>query len=330
MARTVADSRGSSSVRPSLKTLTMALSLSTLAGVGSMSAGSALAEPLPPVVPMSECGGSTELPPPPSGFNAAIASTSALQAAGLPAPPLGGVNSPSVVAYDRALAHAQNYTESTPTCVDATNANYSGNYSGHIVNDGLDYTYASTTWKQPSIPSSGDGNTEAYWAGVGVTSILQAGTDAYAENPAVYRFFTEDFPEKTDFEGPAVSPGDVLYVNISYDGGNYTSYWLENETTDDFQVFRNPSPDVGFRAADFIDERLGGTGLANFGTFQTSANSYGNSTDGFTLSASDNSLYIMSSDCFSDGTILASPSSVSNGGFTETWGHSSPYVDKCP
>jgi hypothetical protein len=192
-----------------------------------------------------------------------------------------------------------------------------------------------TEWTQPSVPGdSGYTNYQtapdaSFWGGIGVDDLLQAGCDSIATKSQQYRCWTEDYPENTIWEGPAAAPNDLMYSLVDYLGGNVTYYYLENVTTGEAQSFDNASPDVGSNAANFINERLNGLYLPNFGSTYMSDNYFWQSNNTEHELTRTNNLIIMTSNCKSSGTVLSDPGGVSNGAFWIYWEHSSPYNNTC-
>jgi hypothetical protein len=201
-------------------------------------------------------------------------------------------------------------------------------------------------WTEPSVPTnahySGAPDTfvpgVAEWTGFGVEDIIQAGTVAFAEASVWYGFWTEDFPDSPVFEGPSVNPGDDMYVDIQYQGSESTCYFLEDETTGDYQYFTNSSPYVELDSVPYIQERTEGKTyngdpgfyLPDFGAYGVAGNSFGTSSQTCDLTSGDNLAYVMSSDCTADGVGLSVPSTVaSNHSFGQYWYASTPYSNTC-
>jgi hypothetical protein len=168
------------------------------------------------------------------------------------------------------------------------------------------------------------------WTGLGITSLIQAGIASIATSTAQYRFWTEDYPNPPIFEGPAVHPGDVVYVYVEYLGSNSAYYYLENETSGNYQSFVNSAPYVGWRAANYINERVQGYYLPNFGSVGIAGNSFGTDTDTWSLTGALNQAWVMTSNCLSTGNGLSVPSTVqSDSSFYQHWYQGSPFIDVC-
>ncbi len=208
------------------------------------------------------------------------------------------------------------------------NSNYSGDH----------FTWSEGTWIQPSVPGNAnyaDVNWQSspdasFWTGIGVSSLVQAGVDSIATTDPQYRFWTEDYPNSTVWEGPAISPGDSAYVYAEYISSNDCYYFLEDITTGQYQPFNNSCPYDGYAAANFINERVNGLYLPDFGTHATSGNYFGDSSNTYGLSSSNNTINIMTSNCLSSGTVLSQPSGVATDtSYNNEWYASSPYTNGC-
>jgi len=194
-------------------------------------------------------------------------------------------------------------------------------------------------WTQPAV--SGDPHYNNYqsapdasfWTGIGVNQLVQAGADSIATSTPTYRFWTEDYPLGTVWEGPAIHPGDQAFVAVTYSGplandsGGQTYFWLEDETTAQYEAFMNSTPYPGWRAANFINERLGGYYFPNFNSSIFSGCGAGDNDQDFSLLlTSNNDRMYMTNDGSSSGTILSDPGAVNNStnGFTDYWRNKGP------
>ncbi len=157
------------------------------------------------------------------------------------------------------------------------------------------------------------------------SNIIQAGADSIATSSPQYKFWTEDYPEGTVWEGPAISAGQRAYINFDYLGNGTTTYLLENETTGVYETFKNSSPYVGHTLAEYINERLNGLYLPNFGSAHVTKNYFWTFTTSYGLTANNNK-YIMTSNCGSSGKVLSEPNGVTsiNHTFTQYWYASTP------
>ncbi len=289
----------------------------------------------------SPCAPLSVFPPPPPGFAPGSASATDLQTYGFPPRPAAGPDAgAAMTAWQTAVNAAQHYEVPQPICTSVTHTAYTGIWAGYVApranySDAA-FTWSESQWVQPSVPANSnytnwqDAPTASFWDGIGVTSLIQAGVDSISMNTPQYRYWTEDYPNGSIYEGPAISPGQSAYVYLQYQGNQTTYYYLENVTTGHYQTFTNASPYVGSNAANFINERLGGHGLPKFGTANVSQSYFGAAQTTHQLVSTKSTKYVMTSNCTSTGTVLSSPSSMdSYGNFTQTWKNSSPYSDAC-
>ncbi|MHB8263385.1 MAG: G1 family glutamic endopeptidase [Acidimicrobiales bacterium] len=293
-----------------------------------------------PVAAGAACQPLKIFPSPPSGFNPVQANDSQLQQYGFPPRPPGS-NAGALSVWTTAVTDARTRTTPHPICSDVTHALvYSGIWAGHVVPynyvSSSTFTWAESSWTQPLVPGNSNYSNynaapdASFWTGLGISSLIQAGADSIATGTPQYRFWTEDYPyEGTIWEGPTIRPGQEAYVYLDYQGNNQTYYFLENETTGSYQPFTNYTPDVGYNAANFINERVLGYYLPDFGSTGVSSNYFGNSSNGYQLTP-NNDIWFMTSNCQSNGTMLSQPSGVdASGYFSQNWEAGSPFADSC-
>jgi hypothetical protein len=273
------------------------------------------------------------------GFKPLQASAVQLTANGFPSRP--SVSDPAALAaWRRVVENARHFSVPHPVCGTGKHTDIdNGRWAGHVVpkSDYSNFTFVQTQseWTQPSVPGNSSYTNyqtapdASFWDGIGISDLLQAGCDSIATNSPQYRCWTEDYPENNIWEGPAAAPNDLMYSFVSYLGGNVTHYYLENVTTGEVQSFDNSSPDVGSNAANFINERVNGLYLPNFDVTYMSDNYFWQSNNTEHELTTTNDLYIMTSNCESNGTVLSDPGGVSNGAFFIYWDHSSPYNNTC-
>jgi hypothetical protein len=260
---------------------------------------------------------------------------SQIEAAGFPPPPPGD-NTQALATWNQAVADAKNYSTPQPICANgtATFANCQGIWAGHIVpnsvNDNIEYDWIQSTWVQPSVSGiTGDTNFRdtpgvAFWAGIGANNIIQAGVLSSSTAQPDYHFWTEDLPQTPVYEGPVIGPGDTAYVHILYEAQGETEYWLEYETTGNYQIFNNATPYDGYASAEFIAERCGPYSLPQFAQEPVTGDDYGNGNYTFPLTT-DNQIAIMTSSCLSTGAVLSQPGGVDgSGNFNQNWDQGSP------
>ena len=215
---------------------------------------------------------------------------------------------------------------------------YSANWAGHVVPNTFisgtpNIIWSESQWKQPGVPANSnypdsDYNSapdDSFWTGTGSYNLIQAGADSIATATSQYKFWTEDQPQPTVWEGPGISPGDVAYAYTDWLGNDQANYFLANQTTGHYSAFTNPAPDDGWRAANFIQERIEPYYLPDFGTVPVSNDFFGNNSDTWTLSTND-IRYVMTSNCLSTGKDLSYPTSVvgPDGDFSQVWEASGP------
>lgn len=273
---------------------------------------------------------------PPSSFDPLTATDSQLEAVGFPPKPPGN-DANAIAAWAQAVTSATDFTVPQPLCNMGYHTAYAnGIWAGHVVpssyDGGVRFTWSQSTWVEPTVPGNSNytnpatAPTASIWTGIGVTNLIQAGVDANSTSTAEYHFWTEDFGyDQATYEGPAIRPGQLAYVHLWYMGNNVTEFFLENETTGNTQVFYNPTPAVGYNAANFIVERSGNLYLPQFNSVSVTGNDYGTKSNSYTLSSINNDRYEMTSNCTFTGTVLSEPSGVdNNGNFTHYWYASSP------
>ena len=150
-------------------------------------------------------------------------------------------------------------------------------------------TWTESEWVQPSVSGNSaysdyqNAPTSSFWNGVGENYIIQAGADSIATSTPQYRFWTEDYPQPTVWEGPTIRPGQTAYVYVQWNGDGTATYTLENLTTGDYSQFRNAAPYMEFTEADFVNERVGPYYLPEFADTQFISNYYGTGSGGWAL-----------------------------------------------
>jgi hypothetical protein len=276
---------------------------------------------------------------PEPGFKPLLASAGQLRANGFP--PRPPASAPGALAsWEKAVASVKHFSVPDPVC--GTNKHigvYSANWAGHVVPkaDYSNSTFVQTQsqWTQVSVPGNSsytnyqNAPDASFWDGIGISYLIQAGCDSIATKSPQYRCWTEDLPQNTIWEGPATAPGDLMYSLVSYLGGNVTYYFLENETTGIAESFDNSTPYVGSNAANFINERLNDLYLPNYESTYMSDNYFWQSNNTVHELTTKNNIWIMTSNCQSNGTVLSDPGPVSGGAFFLYFEHSSPYTNSC-
>jgi peptidase A4-like protein len=297
-----------------------------------------------------DCGIESGYPPVPAGFDPTQATAVQLQTYGFPPRPAGDLSTPAVASWTAVMNAAKVEDRPQQTCGTGTHESwrYSGFWAGHAVSNSDYYndafTYSQSIWVQPSVPGNSNYSNyqcapdASFWVGTsGAGHIIQAGADSIAVSSPVYKFWVEDYPNNTVWEGtPTLSAGNKVFVTEQYIGNQQASFYLENETTGHFVPIDLSAPYNGDVEADFINERglcASDSYLPNFGSVATSSNAFGDNTgDTFTLSENQNHRVVMTSDCVQGGTVLSEPGSVNadgkgNGDFTHYWYAARPYAN---
>jgi hypothetical protein len=273
------------------------------------------------------------------GMSVDSASNAQLLAAGLPPRPVG--DSEALAAWQTAMADARTYEAPDPLC--STNVHspvYTGIWAGHVAPNtdfgNVNFTWSQSQWVQPSVlgdssyPAWTDAPDTSFWTGIGETSLIQAGADSIASSTPVYKFWTEDYPAGTTWEGPAIVAGQSAYAYVEYLGNNKAYYFLENLNSGGYSPFTNAAPYVGWRDANFINERVNGLYLPAFSNVAVTNNYFGTSTSTWGLTSNFNQINVMTSNCLSSGSVLSYPSGVdSSGNFNQVWYSSSPFDNGC-
>ncbi len=283
---------------------------------------------------------------PPAGFDPTTATDAQLQQHGFPRQPAGDPSDPTVQAAQQVWLNAvravKTFVPPDPVCGAVFHDPwvFSGYWAGHVAPQSdygnANFNWSQSEWVQPSV--AGNSNYTNYqtapdasfWVGTGITSLVQAGADSIATSTPQYRFWTEDYPAATVWEGPVINPGNTAFVYEQYEGSSEAYYFLENVTTGSYSSFTNSAPYNGFKAANFINERMNGLYLPKFADVSVSSNYFGNSNNTWALSSDHNNRWVMTSNCTSGGTILSEPTAVaSDNSFTQRWYASSPYNNTC-
>jgi Peptidase A4 family len=276
------------------------------------------------------------------GLRPLDASASELHASGLPARP---TNPGALRDWKLAMSRLKRLTAPHPVCGTGMRA-LEYVYNGFLAGDaapasanGLSsITGSYSMWTQPKVGNNSkytnynDAPDASMWTGIGdpygQSDVIQAGCDSISTSTAVYKCWTENAPyESPIWEGPSVAPGQLMYVSVSYLGGDDTEFYIENTTTGDGQTFVNHTPDVNLGAADFMLERADGLYLPNFGTITQQDNGFTGPSGGGVLVSGKNDVLRISSNCGTSGTILANPGPVSDNAFTQNTSASSPYCN---
>jgi len=217
-----------------------------------------------------------------------------------------------------------------PTSPEATSHTaYSDIWAGWLIPSGgnsgcSSFQQSYSDWAQPGVLPGSTG-TASFWNGIGGYgngSLIQAGADSIGGSTPSYRFWTEDFPLGTIYEGPSISPGQVGLAISDYNGDGTTTFTLQNVTTGETQAFINSTPYYNGSSVEFINEKLGGQ-MPNYGATQMGMNAgTGNfGACGVALNNSNNGLKIqMTSDGTSSGGKIVDTGPYNSGNlFDFTW-----------
>lgn len=306
-------------------------------------------------------------PQPPENFNPLTANDQQLEQCGFPPRP----NNPKYLSgWETAMKDFKkfitpSYGASIPfsnlsiagqgsnmsAAVSGTKTLYTPNWSGYMDYNTIGYGFTNVqgTFYAPSASSP----TNSYvtdWVGIGgmtisgvhnSPSVLQAGVmEEVVSNGSEYIYpWWEIYPYNNTqpINNLDVSPGDLVYVDISYSPSNNGtfSWYIEDETTGVATGVQSQSGIASYYdgdEAEWVVERPGVAGtltnLSDFGYiafFSCSTNNSDNQREGF-ADAQNYELckLIMTSNGSSNGTLLAEPGSVDTGdvGFGDYWYYS--------
>lgn len=270
----------------------------------------------------------------PVGFDPVTVDAVTLSQYGLPPRPAGDASG-----WIQAMQSATHWEDSGDGCLSDTShsTSYAGNWSGYQINasavvGSAIFTYVDSTWVVPTVashsfsacgPSGSDPTPDAsMWTGIGSVDIIQAGTDSCSDTTPRYRFWTEDYPQTTRYEGPSITGGNKAYVSAQWEGNNTCEYFQENETSGGYSDHvHTDCTHQGAHSADYIFERVGSNYTQAFSPVRQNYNSWHSSdSESGELTSTTGLKWVMTSNCASTGTVLVSPSGISNSdaGFTET------------
>jgi hypothetical protein len=231
------------------------------------------------------------------------------------APSVGRVSS-SLAAHE---SHALHGLKSAGTASNTTVT--SGNWSGYAaVGSAGAYKSVSSTWVQPSITCTSTNTYSSYWVGLdgySNSALEQTGTEADCVNgQAVYGAWWEVLPAAESAYSVNVLPGDHMSASVT-DNGNGTFTMTLTDTTQGWTKSTTHSGSSGYQdsSAEVIAEATSVNGriakLSNFGTVGFS----GSKANGTTLPSSSNEIIMGGK----SGDVLAQPSALSSGAFSDTW-----------
>lgn len=215
-------------------------------------------------------------PTPPNGFDILHASLDQLHYYGLPRPPEGSAQERAAWVKDfeamrfsqricgdgivSTQVHPQTLQQKQLTNGPLVTNNYLKNYhwSGYYATNG-GFTRTIAKWYVPTRYSSPSPNTAAQWVGIGGVSgsnLWQAGTTTdYTQG---YRMWWEAYPNPVHYAGPAISPGNEIYINVDYNwtyAGKSYVYMYNYSNGQLYSTVQSFTPDT--HTADWIVERTG-------------------------------------------------------------------------
>lgn len=276
------------------------------------------------------CNPTLQTYPPQPGFNplAPGLSDAQLQKNGFPPRP----SDPTALAeWTKVVQSAKVFVPPNPICTNVLHTNNtSTNWAGYDMNNGIagnrSLVQSYAAWVQPSVPANANyppsswasAPAASYWTGLGISYLMQSGCDSISTNPPQIKCWTEDYPNGTIYEGPAVSVGDEVFDYVWNNGDQTTTYYIYDLTNHQYMAFTNPSPYVGYRAANCINEKLGPY-LPNFGyTYMWDCGTVDSSNNTYKLTGSNSDMYTMVNG--STGQQIDVVTSVdSNNGFWLDW-----------
>ena len=163
---------------------------------------------------------------PPSTFDAATASASALAEYGIPAQPPAG--SPEVAAW-QAMIHNVHFV-APPADLVITGFPHSSTNWGGIENNsgGGNFTHVTGYFWEPVVGSSCSSATLSTWAGLGVNTIAQDGTNSIWPGSANNQAWVEVFPNGPINMSLYATPGYEFEADVHYVGSNTYTFYMYN------------------------------------------------------------------------------------------------------
>jgi hypothetical protein len=207
---------------------------------------------------------------------------------------------------------------------DKLNHGTSSNWSGYALSGGR-YTTAAASWTQPAVDCTATPTGySAFWVGLdgdATNTVEQTGTEAdCSSGKAVYYAWYEMYPKYPVNYSSRVRPGDVLSASVTYAGASTFVLTLSDATQKWSQTTTQRSRAAKLGSAETIAEAPSGRGgvlpLADFGTVEFSQMT----VDGSLLTAGLPGLEPLTM-LAGAATVKAEPTSISAGGFSDTWRH---------
>ena len=201
----------------------------------------------------------------------------------------------------------------------------STNWSGYDVTGHGPYSAVSSNWTQPAANClQTPTGYSSFWVGLdGDTTgtVEQTGSEADCSSGSpVYYGWYEMYPKfPVNYSNP-VSPGDAMRASVSYLGSGRFQLTLTDSTKGWSQTVTPRLKSAKLGSAEVIAEAPSSSGgvlpLADF----QKVGFNGATVDGTLLTGSTPGIDPITMDT-SSGTVKAKPSSISSGGFTDTWYH---------
>lgn len=201
----------------------------------------------------------------------------------------------------------------------------STNWSGYDVTGHGPYSAVSSSWTQPAVNClQTPTGYSSFWVGLdGDTTgtVEQTGSEADCSSGSpVYYGWYEMYPKfPVNYANP-VSPGDAMRASVSYLGSGRFQLMLTDSTKGWSQTVTPRLKSAKLGSAEVIAEAPSSSGgvlpLADF----QKVGFNGATVDGALLTASTPGIDPITM-ATSSGTVKAKPSSISSGGFTDTWYH---------
>ena len=198
----------------------------------------------------------------------------------------------------------------------------STNWAGYAATGGH-FTSVSATWTQPAASCTSTTAYSSFWVGLdGYSSntVEQTGTDADCSGGSpVYYAWYEMYPKFPKNLSLAIHPGDTIHASVTTNGNGTFTLSISDRTTGGSFTTNQKLRSAKLSSAEVIAEAPSSSGgvlpLTNFGTVGFS----GATVNGQAIGTFNPDKITMVA---ADGTVKASPSSLSGGNaFSVIWKH---------
>jgi hypothetical protein len=198
----------------------------------------------------------------------------------------------------------------------------STNWSGYAVQGFGPYNSVSATWTQPAVEcTKTPTGYSAFWVGLdgdSTNTVEQTGSEAdCSSGKPVYYAWYEMYPKFPVNFRNSVLPGDGFSASVAYIGGGSFRLTLSDSTEHWSQTTTQKLKSAKLGSAEVIAEAPSGSGgvlpLADFGTASFAAIT----ANGSPLTSSTPGIEPIT--MASGSTVKAQPSTLSGGGFSDTW-----------